>query len=105
MKSEVDDKMALVHQTLQEIRQLIKSNLHNKDNLAGVMMQEEAEYMACLEVKHRKLEELFRKDEHQLAENIELSKRQADEIKAEIEALMERQRQELQAVLNKRMMV
>ena len=91
-KSDVDDKMAVVHQTLQEVRQIIQNNLHNKDNLDGVMTRKEPQYMACLELKHRELEDLFRQDEHHLAENIELSKRRAAEIKTEIEALMERQR-------------
>ena len=54
------------------------------------MTQKEAEYMACLELKHRELDDLFRRDELQLAKNIELSKRPAYEVKAEIEALMER---------------
>ena len=67
VNSEVDDKMAVVYQTLREIRQIIRSNLHNKGILAGVLTQEEAQYMACLELKYRELEELFGKDEHKLA--------------------------------------
>lgn len=97
--------MAVLLQMLNEIRQVIKSNINCKDNLDGVLSRREVQYMACLELKHRELEDLFQQDEHQLAENIENSKRQADEVKAEIEALMEKQRQDLQAIFDRRKML
>ena len=59
--------------------------------------------MTCFELKHRELEDIFRQDEHQLAENIEVSKREADEIKKEIREFLEKQRQGLQAIIDKRM--
>lgn len=70
VKSDVDDKMAVVHTTLNEIRQLIKGNINCKGNLDGVLSRRIVQYMACLEIKHREFENLFRQDEEQLMENI-----------------------------------
>ena len=105
MRSDDDDKMAVIHNTIDEVRQIIESNLNNQGNLDGVLTRKLAQYTDCLVLKHRELEDLFRQDEHQLAESSDISKRQAEEIKDEIREVLEKQRQELQATFDKRKMV
>ena len=59
------------------------------------MTRGEEKYLSCLELNHRDLEKLFREDEAQWAENLEIAKRKAESIKEKIEALIEKQRQDL----------
>lgn len=54
--------MAKAHQNLDEVRQIIKDNVRKEGNLDGVLTRKEAQYMECLEMKYRELENLFRED-------------------------------------------
>ena len=56
--------------------------------------------MACLEIKHRELEMLFRLDEAQLVSNLEASKKKANNIRKEIESLLAEQNQNFAALIN-----
>ena len=64
VKSDVDDRMAVIHNTIEEVRQIIMKNLHSKNNLDGVLTRKLAQYTECLELKYRELEDLLRQDEH-----------------------------------------
>ena len=66
------------------VRQLIKDNIHSDQNLEGLLTRKEANYLGCLELKHRELEFLFRQDVASWAENVEVAKRKADEVKERI---------------------
>ena len=47
---------------LKEIRQAIQDNMYSEQHKDGFFTQEEAQYLACLELKQAQLEALFRKD-------------------------------------------
>jgi len=74
---------------------MIRDNIHSDQNSEGVLTRGEANYLGCLELKHQELETLFRQDEASWAENVEIAKRKADEVKDKIQAILERQRLEL----------
>ena len=63
LKSEIDARMMGVHQTLDGIRQMIRDNIQSDKNESGLLTRKEGEYMKCLQLKHRELELVFRKDE------------------------------------------
>ena len=77
-----------VHQTLDGICQTIRDNIQSDENKAVFLTQKEAEYMACLEMKHRDLEMLFRQDEAQWTDNLEVTNREAHNIKERIKELL-----------------
>ena len=81
VKSDVDSQMTQIHERVKNIKEIIKENLLSDANPAGVLGRCEADYFACLEMKHVRLEELIRQDEAYCAENLELIKTQAKEIK------------------------
>ena len=45
LKSDLDGKMIVVHQTLDEVRQMVRDNLQSENNLDGVLTQEAAKYI------------------------------------------------------------
>ena len=100
VKSEIDGKMQKVHGALEDVRQTVRQNIHSQKSGAGFLTQGEAAYLACLELKHVQLEELFRKDEQRLTKNVEFIKRQAEDLKEKVKELLERQNEELAQMLN-----
>ena len=52
LKSEIDTEMALVHQTLEGVTRKIKANVRSEDNPNGLLVQQEYEYLRCLELQH-----------------------------------------------------
>ena len=45
-----------VHEAFEEVKKTIKRNLYDKAGKAGYLAQKEAEYLACLVMKHEELE-------------------------------------------------
>ena len=83
IKSEIDSKMTVVHETLSQVRLIVKGNVKNEANPEGLLTRDEAKYLMCLELKHVELEQLFKQDEAHWAENLLMVRRQAEEIKAQ----------------------
>ena len=54
--------MAKVLQELEHIKLKFRANLLTDNNQDGLLVQSEQDYIACLEIKHRSLEELLRRD-------------------------------------------
>ena len=50
LKSEVDNKMAIVREQLDSIRTIIRENLMTRDNKDGVLVSAEADYFKCVEL-------------------------------------------------------
>ena len=85
------------------IRLVIKDNLRSEDNPTGLLTKKEADYLECFELKNRQLGELFEQDEAHWAENLEMIQRQANDIKDQIKALLEKQRLEFENMMRKSM--
>ena len=94
LKSDIDTRMLGVHHTLDGIRQTIKDNIQCDQNESGLLTRSETEYMACLVIKHNELDMLFREDESQWIENLEITKKEAQSIREKIKAFFERENQE-----------
>ena len=62
LKAELDADLSKVHEQLEAVRTKFKANLHTANNYEGLLMQSEQKYLDCLEIKHRELEELLRRD-------------------------------------------
>ena len=57
------------------MRQLVRDNTCGPER---VLTTAEAEYVACLELEHQKLEDILEKDEQKLTEDIDAMKRLSD---------------------------
>ena len=100
VKSDIDVKMTVVNQTLEEVRQTIRDNLQSENNLNGVLTCKEIQYISCLELKqHRGLEQLFKLEVTKLDESIESARREARELKRQIDTYINKSRTELEAIL------
>ena len=62
LKSEIDSDLLSIVQTLISLRQKIRINKHDKMNINGLLTQNVEDYLLCLELDHKKLEDLFNKD-------------------------------------------
>ena len=74
--------MLRVHESVEEVRKTIKSNLFDKAGKVGHLVQKKREYLACLEMKNVELEQLLRKDEMHWTKQIQATKKQAKDIQA-----------------------
>ena len=101
VKSEVDTQMAQIHERVQNVKCIIKENVQSDENLSGVLTREETLYLECIEIKHVQLENLMRQDEAHWAENLEIIKRQAQEIQDEIKTFLAQQQEQLQSMINR----
>ena len=68
----------------------MRGNIHDQRSGAGFLTQREEAYLACLELGHVKLEEMFRQDEQRWTKNFELTKRRAGVIKEQVETLLKK---------------
>ena len=75
--------MTVVHETLSQVRLIVKGNVKNEANPEGLLTRDEAKYLMCLELKHVEFEQLFKQDEAHWAENLLMVRKQAEEIKAQ----------------------
>ena len=91
LKSGIDFKMMTVLDTLNEIRQIVKDNLYSKQRKEGYFIQNEAEYLTCLELEHAKLETLLRQDEKKWTIAAIETKKKAQGIKDEMKLFLEEQ--------------
>ena len=69
--------MSRVHEQLEAIRTKFMANLHSENNYEGLLVQTEQEYLDCLEINHRGLEELLRKDAVHWDLDLEKTKQEA----------------------------
>ena len=90
LKSEIDSEMARIHEALDGVRRKIRENIVSDENEDGLLTGRNDDYLKCLEINHRELELLLRKDEVKWAENLEIAKRDAREINEELHAFFER---------------
>ena len=94
VKKEIDSQMAVIKEKVDTVIATITGNVQSDENPTGLLMKGEAEYLKCLEINSKRLEELMRQDEAHWAENLDMIKRQAGEIQDQIKALLEKQKQE-----------
>ena len=99
LKSDLDDKMAIVHENLDSIRTIVKENTLTLQNEDGVLTSDEAEYLKCIEVQHVKLEQLLRKDEAHWANIKKNASTKGKTMSDKLTALLEKQKKELAAVM------
>ena len=103
LKSEIDSKMAEVHEGLSQVRQMVKGSVQTTANPEGLLTRNEAEYLMCLNLKHVEFEQLLQKDEAHWAQNLLIVKRQAGEIQEQTKAWLEKAQAELDGMMNKSM--
>ena len=100
IKSEIDGKMVRVHEAVDVVRQTIRRNIHSRKSGAGFLAQGEVSYLACLEMQHVALESLLQKDEITWTENLEKTKNQADDIQKQLEALISKYQEDIEAIFS-----
>ena len=74
-KSEIDADMMALLELSEAIKQKISRCVKTRANPDGLLTQSEQEYLSCLELGHRKLEDLFRQDDAYWAENLDKAKK------------------------------
>ena len=89
LKGEIDEDMAKAHEFLERVRGKIRANVLNEQNPHGLLTNDQNDYRQCLEMNHRDLEQLFRKDEAKWAHNLDDKKKDASQIQAKIKELIE----------------
>ena len=99
LKSDVDSKMAIVHEQLDSIRTIVRENTKTKQNKDGVLTSSEAEYLKCVEVQYVKLEELFRKDEKHWTNVRKNSVAEGKNMSDKLAAFIEKQKKELASMM------
>ena len=77
LKGEIDEDMAKAHESLDRVRGKIRKNVLNEQNLHGLLTGDKNDYLQCLEMNYRDLEQLFRKDEAKWVQNLDDKKRDA----------------------------
>ena len=70
--------MVKVHEFVDKVRAKIKANALNEQNPNGILTSDLNDYLQCLEMNHRDLKQLLRKDEVKWAQNLENKKRDAN---------------------------
>ena len=88
LKGEIDASMAKVHDALDDVRTKIRENARSKYNQDGLLTSKQEEYLQCLEIDYRKLENLLNQDEEKWAKNIEVKKSKAKEFDEKLKALV-----------------
>ena len=88
LKGEIDASMAKVHDALDDVRTKIRENARSKHNQDGLLTSKQEEYLQCLEIDYRKLENLLNQDEEKWAKNIEVKKSKAKEFDEKLKALV-----------------
>ena len=69
--------MAKAHESLDRVRGKIRANMLNEQNSLGLLTSDQNDYLQCLEMNHRDLEQLFRKDEAKWVQNLDDKKKDA----------------------------
>ena len=103
LKFEIDSKLAVVHEGLYLVKQMVKANFRCKENPDGLLTRKDSEYMVCLKLENLRLEQLLRQDEAYWAMNHEFVKRQAGEIQDQMKQFLERQQKDFEEMLNRSM--
>ena len=85
LKSEIDDDMQIVQEKLDEVASKIRANIANAHNRDGLLLGAEKDYIDCLKVKHRELEELLSRDEAHWIRQVEITKREAGRVLQELQ--------------------
>ena len=62
--------MAKAHESLDRVRGKIRANMLNEQNSLGLLTSDQNDYLQCLEMNHRDLEQLLRKDEAKWVKNL-----------------------------------
>ena len=70
LKQEIDDKMLVIQEKLQDLRQTVDSNVRSTENPLGLLKHDRETYLDLLQIGHVKLEEVFQKDEAGYVQNI-----------------------------------
>ena len=77
IKGEIDTGMVRVHEALYDVRRKILENCKSEQNQDGLLTGKQEDYLQCLEMDYRKLEQLLRQDEAKWADNLDVKKKEA----------------------------
>ena len=88
LKGEIDTDMAKAHEVLDGVRRKIRANILSKENPDGLLTNSQEDYLQCLAMNYRHLEQMFRKDEAVWIKNIELRRKEANEVKKRLQAFL-----------------
>ena len=91
--------MAIVHEQLDSVRTIVRENTMTKDNPDGALTSAAADYLKCIDMQHVKLEQLLRKDEAHWVQVKKKTDAKQNTVSDKIAALVEKQKNELAAVM------
>ena len=91
LKAELDEDLAGILQRVEQFKTKIKANLYSNENQDGLLTRGEEKYLSCLQIEYQRLENLYREDEAQWAENLETVKAQSERLKDELQEALRRQ--------------
>ena len=91
--------MTELHEKREKVANLVKTNVKSDANPNGLLVQQEKEYLNCLEVQHQAFEMLLRKDDQHWTDKVAKSKTKSDKLKGKMEACAEKCQKKLQDIL------
>ena len=80
-KGEIDTDLAKALEIVESISRKIRENTLSKQNKDGILTCKEENYLKCLQINYREFEILLRTDEAIWNENLEIKKKEAEEVK------------------------
>lgn len=95
--------MATVHDSIGKVRNKIKDNILSEENPVGLLTLKKQDYLQCLDMNYRHLNEMLREDEIKWALNLETKKGVADQVNQELKTLLERQKAAIDAFMKRSM--
>ena len=79
---------------------MIRDNIKSYQNRTGLLNSREADYMACLELRHREFEALLREDEAKWVADKESVKRQNKQNHCQFSEFLTKQKEDLDGYLS-----
>ena len=99
VKIEILEKLELAKQHIDALHDVVLGSVRSEETPAGVLIQESAEYLACLDLQHARFEQLLQDDEKHWSENLDLKRERAFEITNSLELLYQKQQKEIEALM------
>ena len=88
LQAELNSEFQLIEQSINNFKLKIDANVKSEANQDGLLLQEANDYKSCLDFDRGKFDGLMQRDRAQWAQNLDSVRQNADNIKAEFEALL-----------------
>ena len=100
LRGQINEHLRGINEHFEAVKGMVRVNVHNEENLDGLLTRDVSRYNDCLRYDHERLEELFKQDAGHWAVNVEQARKKANDVSLKIAAVVERQRKELELLMN-----